>query len=96
MARQIGDLPHALEHEDELNRRLEGKRPAVFLDYDGTLTPIVDRPQDALISESMQRAVRELAERTKDERGSRESRGSPGRGVRMVRAAVRPFRRTGR
>ena len=63
MARQIGDLPHALEHEDELNRRLEGKRPAVFLDYDGTLTPIVDRPQDALISESMQRAVRDLAER---------------------------------
>ena len=33
------------------------RRPAVFLDYDGTLTPIVDRPEDALISESMRDAV---------------------------------------
>ena len=63
MARHIGDLPHALEDGDELIRRLEAKRPAVFLDYDGTLTPIVDRPQDALISESMRDAVRELAAR---------------------------------
>lgn len=63
MARHIGDLPHALEDGDELIRRLEGKRPAVFLDYDGTLTPIVDRPEEALISESMRDAVRELAAR---------------------------------
>ena len=63
MARHIGDLPHALEDGDELKRRLEGKRPAVFLDYDGTLTPIVDRPEEALISESMRDAVRELAAR---------------------------------
>jgi trehalose 6-phosphate phosphatase len=35
----------------------------VFLDYDGTLTPIVDRPEDALISESMRDAVRGLADR---------------------------------
>jgi trehalose 6-phosphate phosphatase len=35
----------------------------VFLDYDGTLTPIVDRPEDALICESMRDALRRLAER---------------------------------
>ena len=35
----------------------------MFLDYDGTLTPIVDRPEEALISESMRDAVRELAAR---------------------------------
>jgi len=29
----------------------------VFLDYDGTLTPIVDRPEDAIISESMREAI---------------------------------------
>jgi trehalose 6-phosphate phosphatase len=63
MARQIGDLPHALTDGDELVRTLAGRRPAVFLDYDGTLTPIVDRPEDALISESMREAVRRLAER---------------------------------
>ena len=63
MAREIGDLPNTLANEDQLNRRLEGKRPAVFLDYDGTLTPIVDRPEDAIISESMRDAARGLAQR---------------------------------
>jgi trehalose 6-phosphate phosphatase len=63
MARQIGDLPHALEDGDRLAQDLAGRRPAVFLDYDGTLTPIVDRPEDALISESMREAVRRLAGR---------------------------------
>jgi trehalose 6-phosphate phosphatase len=63
MARHIGDLPHALDDGDGLVRRLAGKTPAVFLDYDGTLTPIVDRPEDAVISGSMREAVRGLAER---------------------------------
>jgi trehalose 6-phosphate phosphatase len=59
----IGTLPHALRDGDELARRLGGRRPAVFLDYDGTLTPIVDRPEEARISESMRDAVRGLARR---------------------------------
>jgi trehalose-phosphatase len=56
-------LPHALADGGELAGRLAGKRPAVFLDYDGTLTPIVDRPEDAVCSESMRDAVRGLAGR---------------------------------
>jgi len=63
MTRNIGDLPNALAHMDEFQRRLGGKTPAVFLDYDGTLTPIVDRPEDAIISDSMREAVRGLAGR---------------------------------
>lgn len=63
MSRQISDLPHALDREGELEGSLAGKRPAVFLDYDGTLTPIVDRPEDAIISDGMREAVSELAER---------------------------------
>ena len=63
MTRQIVDLPHALTDSDELEQRLSDKRPAVFLDYDGTLTPIVDRPEDAVISESMRDAVSALAGR---------------------------------
>jgi alpha,alpha-trehalase len=39
-----------------------GERPmAFFLDYDGTLTPIVPRPEDAVLSSEMREAVRELA-----------------------------------
>jgi trehalose 6-phosphate phosphatase len=63
MARRIGDLPHALTEGDELVRYLAGRQPTVFLDYDGTLTPIVDRPEDAIISESMRETVRDLARR---------------------------------
>ncbi|MGI8651082.1 MAG: trehalose-phosphatase [Rubrobacter sp.] len=63
MPREIRDLPHAVEHEAEVNERLRGKKPAVFLDYDGTLSPIVERPEDAVITENMQRVVKELAGR---------------------------------
>ena len=48
MAQKIGDLAHALDNGDEPVRRLAGRRPAVFFDYDGTLTPIVVRPADTL------------------------------------------------
>jgi trehalose 6-phosphate phosphatase len=64
MTKHIGDLPNALTHGDELAKRLAGKKPALFLDYDGTLTPIVDRPEDAIISDSMREAVRGVAGRT--------------------------------
>ncbi|HKS49122.1 MAG TPA: trehalose-phosphatase [Amycolatopsis sp.] len=61
--RTVRDLPHALREDARLAERLAGRRPAVFLDYDGVLTPIVDRPEDARISDSMRRAVRALARR---------------------------------
>jgi trehalose 6-phosphate phosphatase len=61
--RRIGELPHALEDGELLAHDLGSREPAVFLDYDGTLTPIVDRPQDALISAEMREAVRQLAQR---------------------------------
>jgi trehalose 6-phosphate phosphatase len=61
---RLADLPHALRDSEQFAQRLDSRQPAVFLDYDGTLTPIVDRPQDAVISDSMRDAVRRLAERT--------------------------------
>src|SRR5437868_13530108 len=63
MARQIDALLHGLGESEALAQRFAGKRTAVFLDYDGTLTPIRDRPEDAGISDSMREAVRRLAER---------------------------------
>jgi len=59
----IAELPDALAKSEELAGGLVGRRPAVFCDYDGTLTPIVDRPQDARISPQMRDAVRRLAAR---------------------------------
>ncbi len=63
MIRQISELPHALDEGSGLAQHFVGRQPAVFLDYDGTLTPIRDRPEDAIISDSMRRAVQRLAER---------------------------------
>jgi trehalose 6-phosphate phosphatase len=60
--RDTADLPNALEQLDEIARSLQGREPAVFLDYDGTLTPIVRRPEDAVLSEEMRHTVRRLAE----------------------------------
>ena len=57
----IEDLPHALESFAEMEERLSGRRAAVFLDYDGTLTPIVSRPEDALLAGEMRDAVLGLA-----------------------------------
>ncbi len=53
--------PNALSASAELTRRLAGKRLALFLDYDGTLTPIVDRPDLAVLSDDMREALRHVA-----------------------------------
>jgi trehalose 6-phosphate phosphatase len=55
-------LPSALERLEEINAFVAGRRLAIFLDYDGTLTPIVSRPEDAILSETMRSVLRRLAE----------------------------------
>ncbi len=59
--RSSASLPSALDRLPEFRRRLEGKRAAVFLDYDGTLTPIVAKPELAVLSEAMRDAVDRLS-----------------------------------
>ncbi|MDD5557736.1 MAG: trehalose-phosphatase [bacterium] len=54
-------LPSALERFEEIAGAARGKRIAVFLDYDGTLTPIVETPDRAIMSEEMRAAVVELS-----------------------------------
>src|SRR4051812_3259134 len=54
-------IPSALDHVHAITR--SGHRLAVFLDYDGTLTPIVSHPEDAWLSESMRQTLRSLTAR---------------------------------
>ncbi|HYW04831.1 MAG TPA: trehalose-phosphatase [Gammaproteobacteria bacterium] len=42
---------------------LSGRNPALFLDYDGTLTPIVDRPEQAVLTDSVREALVRVARR---------------------------------
>ena len=53
-------LPSALDHLDGI---LPGdvREPAVFLDYDGTLSPIVSHPDDAVLSDTMRATLNRLS-----------------------------------
>ncbi len=56
-------LPSALEENAPVHQKLDQHTPVFFLDYDGTLTPIVDRPEDAALSDEMRQLLRHLAQR---------------------------------
>jgi len=60
--KKVSDLSSALNCLGAIKQRAEHKQLAVFLDYDGTLTPIVERPERALLSAEARHAVLELAE----------------------------------
>lgn len=59
-AGMIPDPPSALEAFDSIRDHL-GEKPAIFLDYDGTLTPIVDDPDAANIGEHEREVLHRLA-----------------------------------
>ncbi|MFO7890941.1 MAG: trehalose-phosphatase [bacterium] len=54
-------LPSALKRMSEIKKKIGEKTFPVFLDYDGTLTPIVNKPEDAVISPRMQDILKKLA-----------------------------------
>jgi alpha,alpha-trehalase len=63
--RDPASLPSALEDRALLRRLRAEPRVAVFLDYDGTLTPIVSRPELAVLSDRTRSALERLAARRK-------------------------------
>ena len=57
------DRPSALDRWDEIGHRLAGRRPAVFLDYDGTLSSIAPRPELATLPGETKDVLHRLAAR---------------------------------
>ncbi|XP_058096766.1 probable trehalose-phosphate phosphatase J [Magnolia sinica] len=53
--------PSALSMFEQITNASKGKQIVMFLDYDGTLSPIVDDPDRAFMSEAMRAAVRDVA-----------------------------------
>lgn len=55
------DLPSALFHFDQLQKIIGRRKPLLILDYDGTLSPIVPNPDDAILPEATQQSLIKLA-----------------------------------
>ena len=64
MEKRTIELPSALNNLKIICGPGVARKPVVFLDFDGTLTPIVERPELALLAPAMRDAVRRLAEKT--------------------------------
>ncbi|CAH8315559.1 unnamed protein product [Eruca vesicaria subsp. sativa] len=53
--------PSAITSFEHIAAQAKDKKIAVFLDYDGTLSPIVDDPDRAIMSDAMRAAVKDVA-----------------------------------
>lgn len=58
---EIGVVPHALENNKDLLEHIGMRDIVLFIDYDGTLSEIVARPEDALINESVRNRLRDFS-----------------------------------
>ncbi|ATN85752.1 trehalose-phosphatase [Coxiella burnetii] len=56
-------LPNALECLPCIAEQSAYKKMVVFLDYDGTLTPIVDKPEKAILSDEMKAVLIKLSQK---------------------------------
>ncbi len=61
--RNMTDLPSAWNSKEDIFQQVWKGTFALFLDYDGTLTPIVEDPDQALLPSRMKSVLRRLADR---------------------------------
>jgi alpha,alpha-trehalase len=59
----ISTIPDALQAYSQLKELVTGRRPAVFLDFDGTLSDIVKHPESATLVDGAAEALQALATR---------------------------------
>ena len=57
---RICDIPSAFDHASSLEEALGGGQPLLFLDFDGTLAPIVEDPRSAASFPGISAVLREL------------------------------------
>ncbi|MFA4888890.1 MAG: trehalose-phosphatase [Candidatus Omnitrophota bacterium] len=57
-------MEYLFSHLEKLKNRLNGKFILLFLDYDGTLTPIVETPEKAVISREAKDLLKRLSKKS--------------------------------
>lgn len=57
------DLPRALNDIEEIKNKFKNNKVLFFLDFDGTLAPIVEYHEDACMSDEMKKYVKEISEK---------------------------------
>ena len=62
-AKESGIIINSYYFHNPKSALLSERKPVFFLDYDGTLTPIVQRPELAVISQEMKDALQSLAQK---------------------------------
>lgn len=63
LKRNVLALPSGLDYRQNIFRLITDKTVVVFLDYDGTLTPIVEHPELATLPEPTRETLKQLATR---------------------------------
>ena len=58
---EMPDLLSAMSETHNIFKRLQQELPAIFLDYDGTLTPIVDDPAEARLDPKTREVLQRIA-----------------------------------
>jgi trehalose-phosphatase len=61
IARRMSTLPDALASFGQIAGVVSARRPAIFFDFDGTLSPIVEQPGAAALAPGTDKALRSLA-----------------------------------
>ncbi len=61
--KQMASLPSAMDHIQDILLQAGDRTPALFLDYDGTLTPIVNDPDKAFLDDITRQILAKVAEK---------------------------------
>ncbi|MFC1501156.1 trehalose-phosphatase [Elusimicrobiota bacterium] len=62
---RMKDLLNGTEYFNQIEKAIGDKQIVLFLDFDGTLSPIVSKPEDAALAEGMKEVLMDLSERCK-------------------------------
>ncbi len=63
IVKTLATLPPLQDQASEFEQLLAGRAPVVFLDYDGTLSPIVEDHTKAVLADDMRAAIEQLSNR---------------------------------